>query len=230
MTITMYDSIDLSQFPSNPEAVAGYVGGYWPTYNELCKKFPNAHHLSIAVNKSQRARCFDIEPGNAVPSDGPAWFKNYGDDSEGPIVIYCGASASQQVINAMSSGGIARSRYLLWSAHYTYKEHTCGPGTCGYPQADGTQWTDKAMGRNLDQSIVSDAFFGTAPAPTPTPPEPADELSICTVVNADGRLETFVQTDEGQIWHSWQVAPNAGWEGSAPGKVTKWQSMGRPGG
>ena len=230
MTITMYDSIDLSQFPSNPPAVAGYVGGYWPTYNDLVKKFPNAHHLSIAVNKSQRARCFDIEPGNAVPSDGPAWFKNYGDASQGKIVIYCGASAAQQVINAMSNGGIGRDRYLLWTAHYTYKEHFCGPGDCGYPQADGTQWTDKAMGRNLDQSIVSDAFFGTAPAPTPTPPEPASADDIITVVRADGRLEMFVRGQSGTVWHTWQVAVNGGWQGSAPGQVTKWQSMGSPGG
>jgi hypothetical protein len=225
LTITMYDSIDLSQFPADPEAVAGYVGGNWPTYNAVCAKFPHAHHLSIAVNKSQRARCFDIEPGNAVPSDGPAWFHNYGDDSEGPIVIYCGASAAQQVINAMSSGGIDRGRYLLWSAHYTYKEHICGP-PCGYPQADGTQWTDKAMGRNLDQSLVNDVFFQRAPAPSPTPDDGAELFSV---LKADGRLEVFTQKTSGEVLHAYQSAPNAGWSGSEPGRAAKWYSLGNPG-
>ncbi len=225
MTITMYDSIDLSQFPSDPEAVAGYVGGYWPTYNELVQKFPHAHHLSIAVNQSQRARCLDIEPGNCGPEDGPGWFKTYGDDSDGLIVIYCGASASQSVINAMSNGGIGRDRYLLWSAHYTYKEHICGPA-CGYPQADGTQWTDKAMGRNLDQSIVGDVFFQAAPAPSPTPDEGVEPF---VVVKADGRLEAFTQKTSGEVLHAYQVAPDGGWSGSEPGRAAKWYSLGNPG-
>src|ERR1035438_1080131 len=54
-TVRMYDSVDLNEFPPNPEAVAGYVGGKWPTYAPLVKKFPKAHHLSIAVNAAEDA-------------------------------------------------------------------------------------------------------------------------------------------------------------------------------
>jgi hypothetical protein len=226
MTIVMYDSISLDQFPSDPEAVAGYVGGYWPTYNELVKKFPHAHHLSIAVNQSQRARCLDIEPGNCGPEDGPGWFKAYGDDSDGPIVIYCGASASSQVINAMADGGIGRDRYLLWSAHYTYSAHICSPSGCGYPQADGTQWTDKAHGRNLDQSLCNDVFFKGAPAPSPQPDEGVEPFAV---VKADGRIETFTQKASGEVLHAYQVATDGGWSGSEPGRPAKWYSLGNPG-
>ena len=222
MTVVLYDSIDLSQFPSNPEAVAGYVGGHWPTYNDVVKKFPNAHHLSIAVTASQRARCLDIEPGNATPAQGPGWFRTYAVTNEGPVVIYCGAASASQVTKAMSDGGIGRDKYLLWTAHYTYKEHICSPGGCGYPAADGTQWTDKAQGRNLDQSLCSDAFFGKSAAPAPKP-APADDDEVVTVVKADGRLETFVRTANGQVWHRWQTAVDDGW-------VDGWQSLGTPGG
>jgi hypothetical protein len=222
MTVVMYDSIDLSQFPSNPEAVAGYVGGYWPTYNDLVKKFPNAKHLSIAVTAAQRARCLDIEPGNATPSQGPGWFRNYADKSQGLPVIYAGASAINQVTSAMTNGGIARSQYLLWSAHYTYKEHICSPGGCGYPSVDGTQWTDKAHGRNLDQSLCSDAFFGKGAPAKPADAAPEDTQELITVVKADGRLETFARTSSGQVWHRWQTTVNGSWTDS-------WQSLGTPG-
>jgi hypothetical protein len=226
MTIVMYDSINLDQFPDDPEAVAGYVGGNWPTYNDLVAKFPNAHHLSIAVNQTQRARCLDIEPGNCGPEDGPGWFKAYGDDSDGPIVIYCGASASSAVINAMASAGISRNQYLLWSAHYTYSEHICGGGACDYPKADGTQWTDKAMGRNLDQSLVGDVFFQRAPAPSP---QPDDGAELFAVLKADGRLETFAQKQSGEVLHAYQTATDGGWEGSEPGRAAKWYALGNPG-
>src|SRR5437868_9043930 len=43
---TMYDTITINSvpnwIPSRPFAVAGYVGGFWPTYNALVKRFPKA--------------------------------------------------------------------------------------------------------------------------------------------------------------------------------------------
>jgi hypothetical protein len=33
-------------------------------------------------------------------------------------------------------------------------------------QADATQWTDRAQGRNLDQSVLAVNFFGAPPRPT----------------------------------------------------------------
>lgn len=217
----MYDSIDLSQFPSDPEAVAGYVGGYWPTYNDLVKKYPNAHHLSVAVTASQRARCLDIEPGDATPSQAPGWYRDLAERSEGKPVLYASASTISEVVLAMNTAGIVRGSYLLWSAHYSGKEHICSPGGCGYPAVDATQWTDKAHGRNLDQSLCSDAFFGQTEA-LPGPAL-ADDEDVCTVVKDDGRLETFVRTEGGQVWHRWQTAVDDGW-------ADNWQSLGTPGG
>src|SRR5271166_5198896 len=48
--IVMYDTITLNTVPLNPQAVAGYVGGNWPTFALLQRLFPRAKHLSIAVN------------------------------------------------------------------------------------------------------------------------------------------------------------------------------------
>lgn len=168
-TLTMYDSVDVSTIPPNPEAVAGYVGGSWPNYNELVAKFPHAHHLSIAVEANEHARCLDVEPLDATNAQAPGWFKSsLADKSQGKAVLYTSASNVQALMDAMSAAGIARSEYYIWSAHYS-NEHICGPNVCGYPQADATQWTDHSQGRNLDQSLVHDYFFGVKPAPTPSP-------------------------------------------------------------
>jgi hypothetical protein len=66
MGIQMFDSVDVATVPNNPQAVAGYVGGHWPTYNSLVQKFPKSHHLSIAVNSGEDAECLDIENGDAT--------------------------------------------------------------------------------------------------------------------------------------------------------------------
>lgn len=162
----MYDSVDVSTVPDNPPAVAGYVGGHWPTYVPLVQKFPKAHHLSIAVNASERARCLDIESGDAVVTDAPDWLRHKY-IGPGKPVLYTSAGNADALIHACGAGGIARGQFLLWSAHYGQGEHLCGPHTCGYPQADGTQWTDAALGRNLDQSILNNDFFEEAPPPSP---------------------------------------------------------------
>jgi D-alanyl-D-alanine carboxypeptidase len=68
-----------------------------------------------------------------------------------------------------------------------------------------------------------------AAAPGAPPPPPEDTVSIKTVVNEDGRLEVFVRKSSGEVVHTWQVAPNAGWAGSAPGKNASWYSLMSPG-
>ncbi len=40
MTITMFDSIDISTLPEGDYAYAGYVDGRWATYPKLKIKFP----------------------------------------------------------------------------------------------------------------------------------------------------------------------------------------------
>ena len=55
MTIQMFDTTTPDEVPTgNVQAVAGYVGGYWPTYARLVQDHPQAHHLSIAVNAKRR--------------------------------------------------------------------------------------------------------------------------------------------------------------------------------
>lgn len=226
--VTMYDSIDLSQFPSNPEAVAGYVGGRWPTYNDLVKKFPNAHHLSVAVTAQQRARCLDIEPGDASVAQALGWFRNMADRTHGKPVFYTSASNVANLIGTMTASRVSRNDYLIWSAHYTFKEHICGHG-CGYPQVDATQWTDKAQGRNLDQSLCSPQFFGTGSS---LPPLPEGTMAIAVHTNENNHTEVFVHLESGEVKNLYKTdnkdQGGPGWKKTKDGKFA-WESLGNPG-
>src|ERR1700729_4024317 len=70
------------------------------------------------------------------------------------------------LLKAMTKAKIPRNAYMIWSAHDTGKPHVCGPKTCGSKvQADATQWTFKAYGVNLDESLCYEYFFAGPPAP-----------------------------------------------------------------
>lgn len=167
MPITMFDDTDLSLVPADAEAVAAYVDGRFANIDEAKQKFPNAHILPIAVFARDHARALDDEPGDATNEQAPGWFKAQPPHPDGlKYVFYTSASNIAALVQTLSAAGIKRSDYLIWSAHFTNTPHICGPTTCGFPQADGTQWTDKALGRSLDESLLSTAFF---PAARPKP-------------------------------------------------------------
>jgi hypothetical protein len=158
----MYDSVEVGEIPTDAVAVAGYVGGIYPTESLLVAKFPHARHKSIAVNAGEDADILDIENGDAVPSEAPAWFKRQKARGLEKPGVYSSASEIPSVFAAMNAAGINRSEYVVWLAHYTFVDPT-PPFEQG---ADAVQWTDRSLDRNLDQSACELAFF------TNTPPVP----------------------------------------------------------
>ena len=155
----MYDDVDLTLIPKDAQAVAGYVGGRWPTFSKLRALFPGARKfVSIAVNASEDADILDIENGDATNVQAAVWFKRQTARRPG---FYTSVSNVAALVDTLSRAGIPRSAYRLWTAHYTDTPHLCS-STCyrGMPTtADATQYTDHALGRNLDASVVSPAFF-----------------------------------------------------------------------
>lgn len=159
--ITMYDSIEVDQIPPKPEAVAGYVGGKWPTYKAVVAKFPTAKHLSIAIAASEDAECLDIEAGDATIAQAPAWVERQHKRGNQRPVLYISLFSAKSLIMELAKHGIPKRQIRLWTAHYTYVPHICN-AKCGYGltgEADATQFTDKALNRNLDQSLCQANFF-----------------------------------------------------------------------
>lgn len=170
--ITMFDDITIPSMPSGGSyAYAGYVDGIWPTFPELKAKYPRHRLLSVAVFASDDAECLDIEKGDAPIEDAPEWYERQVHRGVWRPALYTSASNLRAVQNIMTAAHIARASYRLWSAHYLNRAHICAPKSCGYgiSEADGCQWTSRALGINLDQSILLPDFFDPRPAPTPQP-------------------------------------------------------------
>jgi hypothetical protein len=60
------------------------------------------------------------------------------------------------------------------------------------------------------------------------PPTEEEMMAITAVQNHDGRLEVFVEKDDGSVVHTWQKTKGGAWEGSEPGKPAGWFSLGKP--
>jgi hypothetical protein len=160
--LTMYDSITISSIPKTAQYAAGYVGGLWPTYSSLRKELPNATLLSVAVSPAEDAECLDVENGDATIADVYAWLirQRHVNGIARPV-IYIQAGNVDKLMLTMNANLFSRDSYRLWSAHYGQGNHVCGPATCKEcsTAVDGTQWTDTADGKNLDQSSLLPTFF-----------------------------------------------------------------------
>jgi hypothetical protein len=124
---------------------------------------PDAFLLSITI-ASSRARCGDFEPGAMATADFAHWYDTQAihDDISVPWG-YTNAANMQALINAA-----AGRKFVRFSAHYGFGPHICGPGTCGWPQADWTQWADSGpAGQNFDRSIGR--ILPAAPVPAAKP-------------------------------------------------------------
>lgn len=159
---TMYDSVTVGEIPADAKAVAGYVGGTWVTFPILKLQFPHARHLSIAVASNEDADCLDIENGDARIGDAPGWFHRQKRLGARKPAFYISAAYADALVSYLKREGIKRREYRLITAHYGDGRHRCGPDTCGLvrsTKADGTQYTDEALGRTLDESVLSRRFF-----------------------------------------------------------------------
>lgn len=169
--ITMYDSAFNNQFPAGGQAYAAYVDGQvgnQPNYPYIVAAYPQAFHLSITLDPGLDADTLDIEAGAATPESAAAWYQRQKARGVSRPCFYASASVMQAaVIPVILAAQFPRAGVRLWSAHYGFGEHICAPDTCGLVSMamDGTQWTDCAMGKTLDQSILLPGFFTTPPAP-----------------------------------------------------------------
>lgn len=199
--ITMFDTAFSDQFPAGAQAYAAYVDGGvgdQPNYAHIVSAFPNARHLSIALFAANDADALDVESGAAEPADIPGWHARQVARGISRPVIYANVyTMGAEVLPVLSAAGIARAAVRLWTAHYGFGEHACGPGSCRElsVDADGTQWTSAALGRTLDQSLLAADFFGTTPAPVVPAWQEAIMQALPTV--REGSTGGIVKTIQG---------------------------------
>lgn len=155
LPLVMFDDTNIDLIPRSARAVAGYVGGSWPTFWHLKAWWPRARRVSIAVNSGEHAQFLDIESGDATIEDAPHWWTT----TPGARGFYISESMATALAAHLERSGIHRHKYVLWTAHYSGR-HICGPKSCGCPvEADGTQWTSSSHERSLDESHLSPSFW-----------------------------------------------------------------------
>lgn len=153
---------------TKPEVIGSYGNGSFANTTVAKEAFPDAIHVQYDVAGSlPTADILDDEPRDATNSTCPPWSRAYKGTLPFPG-LYTSASNIAAMVSAMLDAGFTREQFLVQSAHYTFEAHICGPETCGYPQADATQYADKGTaGQNTDRSIFADHFFGAVAPPKP---------------------------------------------------------------
>ena len=163
----MFDAVAVAAIPTDAKAVGCYVGPSVFTCDAVAKRCLKARRVKISQAGMSKtpADVVDIETGDATIGTGTQWLKRklagepMGGEAGKVPKVYTSASTLKAFIAYAAAHGVPRSKYRIWSAHYGSGEHICGPDTCGFPQADATQWTDKALGRDLDQSKLKSSFW-----------------------------------------------------------------------
>lgn len=161
------------QVMSAPALIAYEYGNSWPTYNPYSNARPELAAkgwiISTTLTCTGPARMYDIEPGGGEIVNIGA-FMRQADRRHGKPILYTFASAVQAMINGASSQGHGRGDYFIISAHANGIPHICGPNaygkgrSCGYPQADGTQYLFSGA---YDKSMIEDYVLPHAAPPKP---------------------------------------------------------------
>lgn len=176
MTRIMYDGITPTSVPGGARIYAGYVNGEWPSYAELAARNPLALHVSIAVNVSARAKCLDVENGDATPAQAPGWVLQQRAAGDPYPWVYMNEETWPAVRAAFAAQKVAPPWY--WVAGYVKDPSKYGAIPAG---AIGIQ--DYDFG-GYDRSVMADYIPGLDPVPVTAAgaaPEEDEDMSTTSV-------------------------------------------------
>lgn len=175
---TMYDNVTLSLIPNMPHAVGCYRNGRFANEEEARRRFPHARILPISVEGRVACDCYDIEQGDYTPDDVPELFKIAREAGVWRPCFYAQLSGIMPAVRQKLSTVVAkREDVRLWVAYYNEQ-----PDLPSW--ADAHQFTDRALGRSLDESICRSDFF---PPHHTTPPPAAHPVTHEARITFDGK-------------------------------------------
>jgi GH25 family lysozyme M1 (1,4-beta-N-acetylmuramidase) len=195
------------------------------------------HYLVKDRDPAEQAREFIAAVGKLAPN-------------EFPICDYEEIAPGNQIKRAEAWLGVvdkwAGFKSSLYSGDYFFRAYLGGTlswsrptWVAAYdstePSQPHTWWqnTDKASFTGIGREVDGNIYHGT---PTdfarrvlggrtakPVAPVPKSEQGLVSLVKKDGAIETFVETNSGEVFHRWQKGENSGDWGD------KWSSLGKPG-
>ena len=183
----MYDNVDLNLIPNGPHAVGCYRNGRYANEDQARKRFPHARILPISVTGDVPCDCYDIETGDYTPDYAAQLVKTALQHNIWRPCLYANLSTMPAVKHDLEANGVQRNEVRLWVAAYDGVPII----PAGY---DAKQFTDRALGRSLDESVCNDTFFRPSSELAVAPHEPAEKVPAARV--------TF-DPDSGE----WTIAP-----------------------
>lgn len=147
-TALMYDSTAAASCPT-ARFYGAYLDGSFANVPAMRADHPGGIVYTITPDGRRPAQIGDVEPGCMTNAQLPAFLK------AGGLGWYTSASNMAACITEVRNAGLDPNAYTKWTAHWT-GQHICGPATCGYPQADGTQFASNA---SFDTSLIKLAAF-----------------------------------------------------------------------
>ncbi len=159
-SISGYDAVTLANIPRRALVVGCYASGRYANCGPAMAAFPFAHIVSIATWAGVVARCLDVEPGDAVPSQSGQWvhLMYYTYRISRPCV-YSNASEMGQVRASLIAWGVLAGTDL-WLADWD--------GIPVIPSGYAAkQWLS---GCCVDRDTFAVSFFVSPPKPKPPPP------------------------------------------------------------
>lgn len=161
----LYDSTNAAAIPADAAAVAGYGNGTYAWSPADWQRWAHVPTLMIDVKNENIGQVLDVERGDAVPADAPAWAARARERGVMVPLIYCSRAAWQSVIDAFIHDGVAQGGY--WIADWTDEPHQTEP------PASLVQYTNPPLsGGHYDISIVEDesVLVPASAAPITAPP------------------------------------------------------------
>jgi hypothetical protein len=159
--VLMYDSVTLSNIPAGAVAVAGYVDGRYANWEAVLQRWPRARHASITVTGRVEADVVDVEQGDVSPQGAMQWLARMHALGHAAPALYVSLEPLVTQLQPLLVRQYERRQYRLWVAHYTGQPHRCS-AKCDRRLAlpvDATQFTNAALGRDLDCSVALTTFF-----------------------------------------------------------------------
>lgn len=153
------DSVSPGGMQHGQDVYAGYGGfSHFSNMGGIHARFPGKRYVVVDTHVSQ-VDVYDIEPGGGSASEAPAFFHQWRPVNTNKPVFYASRSQIGSVVAALSSAGIARSRYYLWVAQWDGSSAIPG----GY---DAKQYGSNA---SFDSDVFYDYMFGPVKPVNPWP-------------------------------------------------------------
>lgn len=179
-----YDDVTLGLIPADATLVCFYLDGRFKMARaKVQAQFPHAQLIAISCMAPgvEGADFYDCEAGDLTPAQLAAAVQREIDSgrrsaTDNPPGGYASVSTWPAIVLELAKLGLTVAEIVIWTAHYTGVAHLCSPTTCRFPRfvwdAAGTQFTDRADNRSLDESLVTARWIRTDPNP-PVEPHPS---------------------------------------------------------